>query len=170
MAKGPTKAAAKPKPYNERSDLEKLASQWKKLTALRDRNDYSAAITRCATAAEIAANIAVRHEFKSKSQLTAEQVNSFLKWANGLDGKMRRLILPLRFEGDTRNPFYRQLAERAEKINDYRNRIVHSGEFSNRDEARDAMVAAETFIEMLVGYYHQDYSIPGKMPAEVAIE
>jgi hypothetical protein len=45
------------KPYDERSDLEKLRSQWTKLSGLHLRDEPSAAIVRCATAAEIAANL-----------------------------------------------------------------------------------------------------------------
>jgi len=32
------------------------------------------------------------------------------------------------------------------------------------------MAAAETFIELLVGHYHNKYVIPGKVSPEVAIE
>jgi hypothetical protein len=147
-----------------------LAAQWKKLTNLHDRRDYSAAITRCATAAEIAANIAVRGEFESKSSLSASQVDSLLRWANGLDGKMQRLILPLRFDGRRKDRDFAKLMRKAQKINEHRNRIVHSGEFSTKREAREVMATAESFVELLVGYYHEGYAIPGKVPPEVAIE
>jgi hypothetical protein len=90
-------------PYENRDDLEKIASQWKKLTALHDRRDYSAAITRCSTAAEIAANLAIRREFDAVSDLLPAQVNSFLRDANGLNGKVRRLLLVLRFKNNAKD-------------------------------------------------------------------
>src|SRR4051812_16358167 len=83
------------KPYEERTDLERLHSQWKKLSGLHSREEWSAAIVRAATAAEIAANYAVRREFASRGQQDQVLIDSFLKWANGLAGKLDRLLLPL---------------------------------------------------------------------------
>ena len=57
----------KKKPYDERSDLEKILSQWKKLSGLVKRKEWSAAVVRAATAAEIATNFAIRKEFSEKS-------------------------------------------------------------------------------------------------------
>lgn len=56
------------KPYDERSDLEKLQSQWNKLSGLHLRDEPSAAIVRCSTAAEIAANYAIRHEWARQTE------------------------------------------------------------------------------------------------------
>jgi hypothetical protein len=43
-------------PYDDRDDLEKLRSQWKKIDGILERRkEWSAAIVRAATAAEIAA-------------------------------------------------------------------------------------------------------------------
>ena len=83
------------KPYSERTDIERLESSWKKLQGLLDRDEWSAAITRAATAAEIAANIAVRHELQEKRQLEPEFVDHLLRWANGLAGKLDKLLRPL---------------------------------------------------------------------------
>jgi hypothetical protein len=41
------------KPYAQRSDLEKIHSQWHKLSGLHTREEWSAAIVRAATAAEL---------------------------------------------------------------------------------------------------------------------
>lgn len=82
-------------PYDQRTDIERLHSQWTKLTCLHNRNEASAAIVRCAIAAEIAANFAIRTEFSRRSQFDTRIVDGFLTWANGLDGKMNRLILPI---------------------------------------------------------------------------
>ena len=71
------------KPYSDRTDLEKVQSQWHKLSGLHTREEWSAAIVRAATAAEIGANYAIRREFAAQSQLSAHFVDSTLRWANG---------------------------------------------------------------------------------------
>jgi len=57
------------KSYEQRNDVEKIQSQWHKLTGLHSREEWSAAV--------------------------GEFVNNLLRWANGLDGKLNRLLLPL---------------------------------------------------------------------------
>jgi hypothetical protein len=78
------------KPYAERTDLEKIQSQWNKLTGLHSRNESSAAIVRAATAAELAANFAIRREFARKSKLSTEFIDNLLVWANGIAGENTR--------------------------------------------------------------------------------
>jgi hypothetical protein len=85
----------KSKPYDERSDLQRIQSQWNKLSGLHSREEWSSAIVRAATAAELAANFAIRREFETRSQLDREIVDTFLIWANGLSGKLDRLLGPL---------------------------------------------------------------------------
>src|SRR5277367_6148959 len=102
--------------YEQRSDVEKIQSQWHKLTGLHSREEWSAAIVRAATAAEIAANFAVRQEFKSRSIFKGDFVNSLLRWANGLDGKINRLLLPLS-EGSKRHKIFVGLKKDAEEVN-----------------------------------------------------
>lgn len=82
-------------PYADRTDLEKVQSQWHKLSGLHTREEWSAAIVRAATATEISANYAIRCEFATQSQLPAHFVDSTLRWANGLAGKVEKLLLPL---------------------------------------------------------------------------
>ena len=92
QAKGKPKGR---KPYAERSDLGKIQSQWVKLTGLQDRTDYSAAVIRAASATELAVNYALRKEFSARSQFDAKFVDGLLMWANGLKGKVERLLLPI---------------------------------------------------------------------------
>ena len=67
-------------PYDDRDDLEKLRSQWKKIDGILERRkEWSAAIVRAATAAEIAANIAIRKRFESESEFSSEFVDSLLR-------------------------------------------------------------------------------------------
>ena len=64
------------KPYEDRTDLGKCQSQWRKLQGLHSRAEWSMAIVRAATAAEIAANYAIRAEFNEQSELPKEFVDT----------------------------------------------------------------------------------------------
>ena len=146
-AKGDAHRKSSRKPYNERTDLEKLQSQWTKLSGLHGRDEPSAAIVRCATAAEIAANYAVRTEWGKKTQFDAAIVDQFLRWANSLPLKVERLFVPVFFA----TPRTRALISSAGKINTVRNAVVHQGSFSNKEEAEAVIAVAKTFINMIVG-------------------
>jgi hypothetical protein len=150
------------KPYNERTDLQKIKSQWVKISGLHSERQFSAAMVRCATAAEIAANLAIRKEFKRQSNLAANTVDSFLVWANGLSGKMNRLLLPLRFNCNRRDSDFKILNDQAERINRQRNAIVHSGEFANKEKALEHMKLAKLFIEKLVRFYEPAFRLGKK--------
>jgi|GEM_PF-5508812 len=58
-------------PYADRSDIDKIRSQWKKLTGLYSREEPSAAVVRAATAVELSVNLAIRAEFANQSELSA---------------------------------------------------------------------------------------------------
>ncbi len=142
---------ASKKPYNERTDLEKLQSQWTKLSGLHARDEPSAAIVRCATAAEIAANYAVRSEWSQKTQFDAAIVDQFLRWANGLPLKVERLFVPVYFAAPRTSPIAKALIKSAATINAVRNAVVHQGSFSNTVEAEAVVAEAKAFINMIVG-------------------
>lgn len=146
------------KPYSERTDIERLHSNWKKLKGFMERDEWSAAITRAATAAEIAANIAVRHELQGRRQLETAFVDHLLKWANGLAGKLEKLLAPLHSKEDQRDRF-KSLQKKAQKINDQRNLVVHSGNFMNREEAEEVIILAKEFIEEIVGAYQTGFRL-----------
>src|SRR6185503_8057316 len=82
-------------PYAQRTDVDKVRSQWTKLGGHHSRTDWSAAVVRAATACEIAVNFAVRREFAARSELPDKFVDGLLYGANGLSGKVKRLLLPL---------------------------------------------------------------------------
>jgi hypothetical protein len=90
------------KPYSQRSDTEKLESNWRKTLGLFERDEHSMAIIRAGTCAEIAANIVIRSELVQKRHLESQFVDSLLRWSNGLDGKFSHIILPL-FDGTPRH-------------------------------------------------------------------
>lgn len=145
-------------PYSERNDLQKLASQWTKLTGLHDRDEASAAVIRCATAAEVAANLAIRHDFKLRTDFDAGLVDSFLFWANGLRGKIEKLFVPMHFESD-KDPTAKALLKSALKINAIRNQVAHQGVFCSTKEAADTIDEAAKFINLIVGLSIPDFDI-----------
>jgi hypothetical protein len=155
-------AKPKPKPYEERSDLERIESQWRKLSGHHSRADWSAAIVRAATAAEIAANLVIRKEFASQSQLDAPFVDGLLKWANGLPGKIDHLLLPL-FVGREQHASLSKLKGVTLKLNKVRNDIVHKGIFCNDSEAREAIAQAKKVVETLVRLYEPAFRLKEKM-------
>lgn len=140
------------KPYDQRSDLEKIQAQWTKLSGLHDRTDWSAAVVRAATATEIAVNLAIRREFTERSQFDADFVDGLLKWAKGLSGKLNRLLMPLLQRG-SKHATVDQLRELAQEINDRRNDIAHRGAFCSEETATDLIEKCHTFVNGLVGLY-----------------
>jgi hypothetical protein len=154
------------KPFDERSDLEKLKAQWTKLHGLHGRDESSAAIVRAATAAEIAANFVIRKEFEARSQFDAAFVDSLLKWANGLDGKMTKLLDPLS-KGQPRLARVAQMREASKAINENRNRIVHRGEFANPEDVEPVIARVKTFIETLVQVHVPDFTLDQPNASEV---
>jgi hypothetical protein len=147
------------KTYEQRSDLEKCRSQWHKLRGLHSREEWSAAIVRAATAAEIAANYAIRREFASRGKLSASFVDSLLRWANGLKGKIDHLLLPVVTEAKKKKAL-RQLVAFATEVNEHRNSIVHRGEFRNEDKATELIAKAEKFVLGLVRIYKPSFKLP----------
>lgn len=53
------------------------------------------AVVRAATATELAVTFAIRYEFTQKSELDTSFIDGLLGWANGLIGKVDKLLLPL---------------------------------------------------------------------------
>jgi hypothetical protein len=147
------------KPYHERSDLEKVRSQWTKLSGLHADRQSSAAIVRCGTAAEIAANHVIRIEFGNRTDFDDKTIDSFLVWANGLKGKMQNLICPLKFSNNAGDEQFKTLNDLAISINKIRNAIVHRGEFSNHASAEITRAQTKEFINGLIGLYIQGYDV-----------
>ena len=144
-------------PYEQLTDLEKVQKQWHNLSGLHTREEWSAAIVRAATAAEIAATFAVRREFELNSEFDSSFVDSLLRWANGLAGKLDRLLLPISVENKAKNTELKSLKKIAEDINAKRNAIAHQGEFCNEGEAQAVIAQAEKFITTLVQIYEPKF-------------
>ncbi len=146
------------KPYDQRSDLEKIRAQWVKLSGLHDRTDWSAAVVRAATATEIAVNLAIRREFAARSQFDAAFVDGLLKWANGLTGKLDRLLMPL-LNGSSKHEVVGKLRKLAQPINDQRNDIAHRGKFCSEKVASKLINNCETFVVSLIALYEPSFDL-----------
>lgn len=141
------KAKTKP-PYDERSDDEKLESNWKKAKGHYDREDWSACVIRIATSSEIAANIYVRSYLQVKYELPVSFVDSLLVSANGLDGKFKKLIIPASKDEGTWE-IIKPLQKKIEFINRHRNEIAHSGKFKNKSDAKSLFQKATDVVSIL---------------------
>ncbi|UPA28028.1 hypothetical protein K6301_22635 (plasmid) [Shinella oryzae] len=132
------------------------------MSGLHLRDEPSAAIVRCATAAEIAANYAIRTEWARQTEFDAAIVDQFLRWANGLHGKVTRLFVPVYFAHPAKSKIAKSLIKSAENINSVRNAVVHQGTFSKKEEAEAAMAEAKTFINLIVGLSIPEFDITAK--------
>jgi hypothetical protein len=148
----------KRKPYNERSDIDKIQSNWTKIRGLYDRGEWSGAVVRAATAAEIATNLAVREELQYTRDLDADFVDSLLKWANGIQGKFDHLLIPVT-KGASNHSTLKQLKTDVGTVNTERNGIVHRGQFKNRRGATTTISKARDLILRLVDLYYDDFDL-----------
>lgn len=147
------------KPYSQRTDPERLVSNWTKTCGLFERKEYSMAIIRAATCAEIAANIVVRRELISIRNLDPKFVDSLLVWANGLQGKFSKLILPI-FHDSPRLSHFKGVFKQAGKINQARNEIAHGGRFAKEESARKLIEEACEVCAALVKDYEPKLKLP----------
>ncbi len=104
-------------------------------------------------------NIAVRHELQHHRNLEAAFVDHLLIWANGLSGKLDKLLRPLQSDKQKRKIF-NALKTKAQRINSQRNLVAHSGHFMNKTEATEIVALTKDFIEGIVEAYHADYKLP----------
>ena len=151
------------KPYDERTDKEKIQSNWTKTCGLYLRGEHSMAVIRAATAVELAANLVVREELENNQKLPKEFVNSLMKWANGLVGKLNRLIIPIT-KGTDKEKFFKDIQKQVVDINDQRNGVAHRGEFKIKKTSTRIIAEAHEIIEKLVQQYDKGFAIP--MPDE----
>ena len=145
-------------PYDARSDEEKIQSQWVKLTGLHDRTDWSAAVVRAATAAKLAVNLAIRREFSARSDFDAAFVDHLLKWANGLSGKIRNVLMPL-LAGDPKHDAVEKLTELARRINGRRNDIAHRGAFCYEEPSTALIADCRAFVHGIVQLYEPEFTL-----------
>lgn len=118
-------------PYQERSDIDKIKSNWNKVCGLFEKREWSSVIIRAVTASEIAANLAIRAELQNKRNLESKFVDSLLIWANGIQGKFERLLLPVT-KGTKFHVTLKSIQKKVTEINRERNSVAHSGEFRKK--------------------------------------
>lgn len=146
-------------PYEERTDEQRLKSNWMKARGQFDREDWSACIVRGATSAEIAANIYIRQFLLVDYKLSRKFVDALLLGANGLDGKFKRLIKPAaECLGNWKE--LRPLQKKIELLNGHRNGVVHGGKFKNKRNAMSVFEYSLTIIHALAPQEAAGLSLP----------
>lgn len=132
-------------PYSDRTLEEKISSNWTKTLGLFKRGEYSTVVIRAATSVELASNLLIKAEFHKNRGLPEEFVDSLMMWANGLMGKVDRLLLPI-FKGTTKEENLKEIKVRSKDINDERNNVVHRGQFKAKVTATRIISEAEFII------------------------
>jgi hypothetical protein len=151
-----TKIKKKRSPYSERSDLEKIKSNWKKTVGLHKRREWSTTVMRAVTTVELSANYVIRKELEEKRNIDAEFVDHLLIWANGIRGKFDKLILPL-CKADPHIKQLKDLNKKIQEINQIRNGIAHSGKFSNAKTAKLVLEDSREIIQVLISIYENGF-------------
>ena len=144
--------------YTERDDIEKIQSNWRKIKGLLGNEEWSSAIVRAVTATEIAANLVIREELIDCRNLDAKLVDHFLRWANGIQGKFDKLIIPT-IVGKGHAKSFKALRKQIEDINLARNSIVHTGSFSSGSASRKIVSEAKVVIEALIEPYYDNFKL-----------
>ena|SRR5579862_2791493 len=104
-------------------------------------------------------DLAIRAEFASRSQFDSDFVDSLLTWANGIDGKINRLLIPLCKGITNKEQELRRLRAYAERINKERNAVVHRGEFRNEAESEATIKDVKVFVKGLVTLYKPTFTL-----------
>lgn len=136
-------------PYDERTDDQKLASNWKKATGQFEREDWSACVVRVATSAEISANIYIRHFLIDSYALPSKFVDELLFSANGLEGKFNKLVRPAAQHLGTWNNLKQLKNSKIEALHKHRNGVVHAGRFTSKADAKLAFALSLAIITAL---------------------
>src|SRR5690606_26738392 len=131
--------------YNNLNDFAKVRKQWRKLSGLHTREEWSAAVVRAVTAAEIATNIVIREEFTQNSSFDADVVNTFLKDANGINGKVNKLLKCLLAGRPDEYRAVQKLYKALESAVQKRNSIAHGGEFCGEPDASKHIAACKKY-------------------------
>lgn len=147
------------KPYDDRTDAEKIQSNWMKTCRLYLHGEHSMAVIRAATTVELAANLVIREELENGQQLPKKFVDHLMKKANGLVGKLDMLIIPIT-EGTDRGKVFKSVRKQVADINTQRNGVAHRGEFKIKKTSSRIIEEARRIILSLVQQYDVGFSIP----------
>jgi hypothetical protein len=147
------------KPYSERSDAEKISSNWHKTMKLFQRREYSVCVIRAATCVELAANLMVRAELIQQRGLPVGYVEHLMHWANGLGGKLQHLLIPL-FDGTSKHAAIKAVSKNVLLINRERNSVAHRGEFKGKQAALKVLMSAREIALTMVRFYDSSFTLP----------
>lgn len=120
------------KPYDQRTDAEKVETNWIKTRGLFDREDWSMAIVRAAICLELSADLAVYVILRDKYERL--KIRSLLKACKGINKKFKDYILPS-VAGTALEQETQELFGRASEVSGQRNKICHGGIFLDDVEA-----------------------------------
>ncbi len=154
------------KAYSQRSDLEKVSSNWTKTLGLFARREYSLSIVRAAVSAELALNFVIRQELHARHGLPSGFVDKHLRLANGIRGKLDRLYLPI-LKSTRLEVTAKATANALKALNDERNLVAHRGEFREKETAQYFLELAEREITSLVSEYAKTFALEKYNPARV---
>lgn len=146
------------KSYSERTDIEKIQSNWSKANGLFKEEQWSSVILRAATAVELSANCVIRKELQDKRNLEEHFVDNLLIWANGVRGKFDRIIIPI-FKGTEFSKELKKINKIVLDINKERNSIAHSGQFKKRATAKKILTESEKVILTLIKGYDGEFKL-----------
>lgn len=153
------------KPYSERSIEDQIVSNWKKTIGLYRRGEYSTVVIRAATSVELAANMLIRKELIEKQGLPTYFVESLMKWANGLVGKIDKILIP--FLKDTeKEKDLNIIKKRTKDINDERNNVVHKGQFKAKSTALRVIEESEYIINSFFKISGADFAVVAELDEE----
>jgi len=105
--------------------------------------------------------LAIRQEFAARSKFDAAFVDKLLRWANGLTGKLDKLLLPM-LDGQAKHGGIEKFCKLARKVNDKRNDIAHRGVFCSKKEATALIADSKKFVVGVVGHYVADFDLHEK--------
>ncbi len=128
------------------------------MNGLFNRKEWSSAIFRASTAVELAANYVIRQEFEHKRNLDTDFVNHLLIWANGVQGKFSKLLIPI-FKGTKFQKQLKNLNKKVADINKERNSIAHSGQFKKKSTAEKIIKESEIIIHTLINNYDPQFRL-----------
>ena len=155
----------KKKSYSDRTLEEKITSNWNKVLGLFRRGEYSTVVIRAATAVELSANMLIKAEFQENRGLPEHFVENLMMWANGLMGKVDRLLLPI-FKGTEKEDRLKEIKQRSKDINDERNNVVHRGQFKKKSSAEKIITEAEFIINSFSSLAGSNFIVSAEMDDE----
>jgi len=146
------------KPYIDRTDLEKIQSNWKKVTGLYSRKEWSGSIVRAATTAEVATNLVVREELENQRDIDEPFVTSLMISANGIQGKYQKLVMPA-VAGKNYEDKFKAINSNIGHINKARNKIIHGGSFADSAPAHEVITKVRHVVLEFVQQYHPEFTL-----------